>query len=202
MAYQTHYNFISDTQANITAQVSDVQDGVLCWAVTEQTWWQLIKTSVAPLGPNVLATFSGLGRWLRFTLVVANYDDALIWNLNGNFAGYPTDTTAVGVLPATGGNATFDSMRYVDTAATVSELRLTQRVAGSGGTTSAEFLLLRGGVFSSVGIISLAALVAFDTGTVAPSVTSLLVGDFLIVRLRQRQTGNPNDLTAQMRISA
>ncbi len=121
-----------------------------------------------------------------------------VWNLNGPLAGFPVDTTAVASLPASGGSAIFDSIRYVNQASTISDVRLTQRIPGTAGTTSAEFLLLRGGVFSSIGIISLAGTTAFLTGTVAPSVASLLVGDFLVCRLRSIQSGSPEDISAQM----
>jgi hypothetical protein len=65
MSFKTHPDYTADTQANITAQVPDVEDGALAFATAEQTLWLLSKTSVLPLGPAVLATKSGVGRWLQ-----------------------------------------------------------------------------------------------------------------------------------------
>jgi len=68
MSYRTKPGYTADTQANITAQVPDVEDGAICFAIAEQTAWQLSLTSVATVGADVLATKSGTGRWLRVSL--------------------------------------------------------------------------------------------------------------------------------------
>lgn len=65
MSYASHPCYYADSQANVTSEVDDSQDGALAFAISEQTAWQLSKTSVAALGSNVIATKSGVGRWLR-----------------------------------------------------------------------------------------------------------------------------------------
>jgi len=65
MSYQTKPGYTADTQANITAQVPDGEDGAIAFAIAEQTSWQLSKTSTATLGIDAIATKSGTGRWLR-----------------------------------------------------------------------------------------------------------------------------------------
>lgn len=68
MSYRTKPGYTADTQANITAQIPDVEDGSICFAIAEQTAWQLSLTSAATVGTNVLATKSGTGRWLKVAL--------------------------------------------------------------------------------------------------------------------------------------
>jgi len=65
MSFQTKPGYTADTQANVTAQVPDTEDGAIAYAVAEQTAWQLSKTSAATVGSDVLATKSGTGRWLK-----------------------------------------------------------------------------------------------------------------------------------------
>jgi hypothetical protein len=68
MSYRTKPGYTADSQANITAQVPDDEDGAIAFAIVEQTAWQLSKTSVATVGTGVLATKSGVGRWLKLAI--------------------------------------------------------------------------------------------------------------------------------------
>lgn len=119
------------------------------------------------------------------------------WHLNGDLSLATTDT---GPVPADGGPGTFDGAVYITTATRLLELRGILRQGGLAGTVDAEFLRLRGGLFFSLGIVSL-GLGTFVTATAAIPVAPndvLAVGDMVFVRLRAVQTGNPSDLTLQL----
>ncbi len=68
MSYRTKPGYTADTQANLTAQVPDDEDGAIAFASSEQSTWQLSKTSVATIGADAIATKSGTGRWLKLAL--------------------------------------------------------------------------------------------------------------------------------------
>jgi hypothetical protein len=103
---------------------------------------------------------------------------------------------------ADGGDGVFDIARYISEACTIEELRATQRVAGSGGTTAVEFIRLRSGSFASLGIASISTTAGFDTTTATIADTALQAGDFVICRLRSVQNTTPGDLTLQMKVTA
>lgn len=65
MSFQSHPDYTADSQASVSSQVDDSQDGASCWAIAEKTLWQLSLTSAATLSGSALATRSGSGRWLR-----------------------------------------------------------------------------------------------------------------------------------------
>lgn len=65
MPFASHPCYYASTQSDVTAEVDDSQDGTMCFAISEQTAWQLSLTSAAPLSGSALATRSGVGRWLR-----------------------------------------------------------------------------------------------------------------------------------------
>ncbi len=78
MSFRTKPGYTADSQAEITSDVPDDEDGITAFAISEQTAWQLSKTSSATVGTNVLATKSGTGRWLRMSLATDSasaYDD-------------------------------------------------------------------------------------------------------------------------------
>lgn len=93
MPYRTKPGYTADTQANITAQVPDTEDGVTCFAIAEQTLWLLSKTSVLPLSPSVIATRSGTGRWLR----IAYSGSTAVWSPETTQAAGPATVTTLGL---------------------------------------------------------------------------------------------------------
>ena len=68
MSIKTKPSYTADTQTEITQFVPDSEDGITAFAISEQTAWQLSKTSTATIGANALATKSGTGRWLKVAL--------------------------------------------------------------------------------------------------------------------------------------
>ena len=124
------------------------------------------------------------------------------WHLNGNISLAPTDTTALGLLPADGGVATFDGVLYVtQNTLKIVDMLSTLRAPGSSGTVDAEFIRLRGGVFFSLGIPSLSTLTPFETAFATnptPPDDLLIPDDIVFVRLMTVEAGSPSDLTLQM----
>lgn len=96
MSYRTKPGYTADTQANITAQVPDDEDGAIAFAIAEQTAWQLSKTSVEPLGPEVIDTRSGTGRWLavRYGIQYTNF-----LQISESVAGGVSGSTTASIAP-------------------------------------------------------------------------------------------------------
>jgi len=118
-----------------------------------------------------------------------------LWHLNGDISLSPTDTAAVA---PDGGPATFDGTFYVTVPTTLLELRGTVRANASGSPVIAEFLRNRGGLFISLGIVSV-PVGNFSTATVAipaPPDDVLAVGDIVFVRLHTNPVSQ--DLTLQL----
>lgn len=70
-AIQDSVDFYVDTSADLTALIEDLRlaDGTRAWvsgAGSAHGLWCLDQTSVLPLGPNVVATQSTVGRWIYF----------------------------------------------------------------------------------------------------------------------------------------
>lgn len=196
--WNTKPSYLASTQVEISTEVPDEQDGVTAYASVEQTAWQLSKTSVLPLGAGVIATKSGIGRWLLAfpgSYLGRSYE----WNLNGPLDGFGVDTTPLASLPSDGGNAVFDGTYLCDTNSTIASVELTQRVPGSAGTTSIEVIRRRAGVFASIATLSNVSTAAFAAVVSTPIVSDLNILDILFCRLRSVQTGSPGDITARVR---
>jgi hypothetical protein len=80
LSYKTVPDYTATSQAVITSQVPDSEEGSMAYAITEKTAWVLQKTSADALGSNVIATKSGVGRWIKValsTVSVPAYSDYL-----------------------------------------------------------------------------------------------------------------------------
>jgi hypothetical protein len=96
VSYRTKPGYTADTQANITAQVPDDEDGAIAFAIAEQTAWQLSKTSVATVGTDVLATKSGTGRWLS---VKVGAQSTNFLQISESVAGGASGSTTAAIAP-------------------------------------------------------------------------------------------------------
>jgi len=78
VSFQSHPDYTASNQASVSSEVDDSQDGASCWAVAEKTLWQLSLTDASALGPDVIATRSGIGRWLRIPTAGSSANSAVV----------------------------------------------------------------------------------------------------------------------------
>jgi len=94
MSYKSRPDYSANSQAEISSQVSDLEDGVTCFATLEQTLWILSQTSSLAIGPSVIATRSGVGRWIQIPTyaspVASNHVD-----VDFDFGSTPIQNTSV-----------------------------------------------------------------------------------------------------------
>ena len=121
MSFSTHPDYTADNEANVTAEVNDSENGSSCWAAAEQSLWVLSKTSALPLGTNVLATQSGVGRWLRVSLAGASSGATSVVNFDFG-SGPPQQTTVQVAVAATWVTASMSfATSVIDTATHTAE---------------------------------------------------------------------------------
>lgn len=163
MSIFTHPDYTADTEANVTAQVSDSENGTLCWAAAEQSLWQLSKISVLPLGPNVLATQSGVGRWLRMPTAASGSSNSTLVDFDFS-AGPPQQTTVQVAVAAAWVTADMSfSESVVDTATHTAE------------DAAAEGLVVRVlNIVPGVGFDALAVVQDGTNGTYRVRITGVL----------------------------
>lgn len=97
MSFQSHPDYTASNQARVSSEVDDSQDGASCWAVAEKTLWQLSLTDASALGPDVIATRSGIGRWLRIPTAGSSANSAVV---SLDFTAGPPQQTTVTVTVA------------------------------------------------------------------------------------------------------
>lgn len=110
----------------------------------------------------------------------------LLWNANGDLAAFPAQPSSFdGLLvtdPLIVGDGPFDSQRVLGADVTVSALNIIQRCPGAAqDVTEVEFYLLRGGVVTSMGTVSLNNTSNMQQASSVPAVANLLAGDVLFV---------------------
>lgn len=129
------------------------------------------------------------------------------WHANGLLSGHFAQAgsfngMAVGNA-ALAGDGPFDGQRSVALAATILNMRAIQRVPNTNpANTQVEVYRLRGGVVTSLGVISGAMATNFATAVQAPGVADLQAGDILFVSFAA-QSVDPTgaDLTVYLELA-
>lgn len=199
MPFSTIPRYSSDSESTISSEVPDEIDGVTCFAEAESTTWTLNQSSVAAIGPGVLATRSGVGRWIAVPSIVPN---GYFFNLNGDLALADVDATP----PAgDGGSAFFDGSRIFLATERITLFGMVQRCTGSAGNTTVEVWRYRAGAFFQLASMTVAAGAAFASATSLPPAGPddvLVFGDLVLVRLANVQQDDgiltPCDLTVML----
>lgn len=203
MTVRTHPSFTAADQAEITSGVSAAEDGSMAYAIAQRTLWQLELTSATALSANVIATQSGVGRWIRVAMRQgAGAGVAFVWNANDDLTGFDV---GAGAPPSDGGDGTFDGARYLTEDTSLGDFVVVQRSPGDSGTTDIELWRLRAAIFTLQATASLAALTDFETLSVAPADPVGLAGDQYFCRFTAIQAAlspaTPLDLTARLELA-
>jgi hypothetical protein len=130
-----------------------------------------------------------------------------VWNANGLLSGHFAQSgsfngMAVGNA-ALAGDGPFDGQRTVAIAATILNMRAIQRAPNANpANTQVEVYRLRGGVVTSLGVISGAMATNFATASQAPGAAALQAGDVLFVAFAA-QSVDPTgaDLTVYLELA-
>ena len=192
LMFRTKPGYSATTVADISTEVPDDENGVIAFAETEQTAWQLSKFSTDPLSADVIATKSGIGRWLRYRLANESFVPREIsWRGNGDLSLFTVDAAApVG----DGGDSFFDGAVLITDPMRIVLLTMTQRASGSAGVTTAEVWRSRGGAFFLLGLLSIPAGLPLDAANTIPPPSpddELIFGDLVLVRFTAVQTADP-----------
>lgn len=90
---------LGDSLANLL--VAPLPEGALCWVIAEASLWRLAKSSLAAVGPTVIATSKGVGvpgRWIEYgaggdaeppTILAANASGPFDFPISGDFGEPP-----------------------------------------------------------------------------------------------------------------
>jgi len=203
MSFRTHPSYTADTQANITAQVPDIDDGVMCYAEAQNTYWVLDKSSTRPLGPRVINTKSGVGRWLR-TSGLPGSSPSVSFVANGDLGLFSTDLAAPS---GDGGDSFFDSPRQIMFDCLISGFTMSQRSDGDSGSTTVDVYRYRAATFLLLATLTIASGSPLQVVSAAPPPAPddlLQSGDILMCRFNSVQassaTNVPQDVCVTMKI--
>jgi len=203
MAFQTKPSYTAATQSDISTEVPDTENGATAFAVLQQTSWQLSKTSAQPLGPNVIATKSGVGRWLRLRYAFSGRP-TFEWNANGDLTLFSPDTNPPS---GDGGNSFFDGARFVSESFFIVGFSMIQRSTGGSGNSVVEVYRYRASTFTLLATLTIASGPVLATNTqLAPAspLDELQPGDLVMCRFFSVQSASPTlvpqDVTVQMEV--
>jgi len=201
MSFRTHPSYTADTQSNITSQVPDSENGVMCYAELQNSYWVLNKSSAMPLGPRVIATKSGVGRWLR-TSGLPGSTASFVFVANGDLGLFPTDLAAPS---GDGGDSFFDCPRQILFDCAISGFTMSQRSDGDSGSTTVEVYRYRAATFFLLATLTIASGSPLQITVAAPPPAPddlLQSGDIVMCKFTSVQdssaTNVPQDVCVTM----